>query len=54
MDVGTLNDGLSPDIHRSMPIASLRPIACFHPLFVASLIDRFLALLPERLLDRGL
>ncbi|EJK60696.1 hypothetical protein THAOC_18898 [Thalassiosira oceanica] len=29
MDVGTLTDGLSPNIHRSTAIASIIPFACF-------------------------
>ncbi|EJK47599.1 hypothetical protein THAOC_33668, partial [Thalassiosira oceanica] len=30
MDVGTLTEGLSPNIHRSMAIASIIQFACFH------------------------
>ena len=44
MHVEALNDGvyLPIFIGRSMPIASLRPTACFQPLFADSPIDRFL------------
>ena len=47
MDVEALNEGLSPNIHRSMAVASHGPITCFKPVFVDSLIDRFSSCVPE-------
>ncbi|EJK58871.1 hypothetical protein THAOC_20970 [Thalassiosira oceanica] len=50
MDVGTLTDGLSPNIHRSMAIASIIRFACFRLLSYHSLFNR---VLPEGLLCYG-
>ncbi|EJK51543.1 hypothetical protein THAOC_29276 [Thalassiosira oceanica] len=51
MDVGTLTDSLSPNIHRSMAIASIIRFACFRLLSDHSLFNR---VLPEGLLWQGL
>ena len=51
MDVGTLTDGLSPNIHRSTAIASIIRFACFRLLSYHSLFNR---VLPEGLLWQGL
>ncbi|EJK45646.1 hypothetical protein THAOC_35732, partial [Thalassiosira oceanica] len=49
--VGTLTDSLSPNIHRSMAIASIIRFACFRLLSDHSLFNR---VLPEGLLWQGL
>ncbi|EJK59115.1 hypothetical protein THAOC_20700 [Thalassiosira oceanica] len=51
MDVGTFTDSLSPNIHRSMAIASIIRFACFRLLSDHSLFNR---VLPEGLLWQGL
>ncbi|EJK53258.1 hypothetical protein THAOC_27337 [Thalassiosira oceanica] len=51
IDVGTLTDSLSPNIHRSMAITSIIRFACFRLLSDHSLFNR---VLPEGLLWQGL